>query len=424
MTTDRFGNVHAPGLPYARGQVIRSTEDDFRKLRRAWTVIGRRIRGRGRDAVYNLTGLERALPIDPEELALADDEIAPALYGDRLRRVALEHLGGRADLHDVFVFNRLTAATVATHLTLVGPGDVVVGVSPSYSHPTVVRAAGAAGAKFREAHGLVEFEEALRSEGHVRLVALTRLAVTYDILGIEELRDVVKLAHEHGAHVYVDDAGGARVGPAVFGQPRTLELGADVGATGLDKYGTIGPRVGLLGGERSLVAKIRARAIELGLEARPMLYPAVVRSLEQYDPARVRTLVESTREVGKALRRVLGERVHETPVTAQLLGEDTLEMAMTRAGIARTSVVPIEATAGLAMLLLEDHGIVTVHFAGLPPGTSALLFKFMPPETVARFGGADTFARAVASAIERLGGFVADPGRLRGLLLGDSDQDG
>jgi hypothetical protein len=32
LDRDRFGNVFAPGLPYARGSIIRSTEDDFRKL--------------------------------------------------------------------------------------------------------------------------------------------------------------------------------------------------------------------------------------------------------------------------------------------------------------------------------------------------------------------------------------------------------
>jgi hypothetical protein len=34
MAVDRFGNLHAPNLPYARGKILASTEDDFRKLRR------------------------------------------------------------------------------------------------------------------------------------------------------------------------------------------------------------------------------------------------------------------------------------------------------------------------------------------------------------------------------------------------------
>ena len=417
---DRFGNEHAAGLPYARGAIIRSTEDDIAKLQRAGRVIDGIVRARGLEAVFNFTGLERSLPLTPEELAVADDEIAPAIYGDRFRAAALAHLGGTPGRHDAMLFNRLTAATVATHLTLVKPGETVVGVSPTYSHPTIVRAVALAGATFVEARDQRHLEEVLDSGAAVPLVALTRLAVSYDLLPDDRIERVIATAHARGARVYVDDAGGARVGPAIFQQPKTLEMGADVRATGLDKYGTVGPRLGLLAGERDLVSKIRARAFELGLEARPMLYPAAVRSIENYRPERVRELVATTKLVGAALRDVLGIRVHETPVTAQLRGEDILEMAMERGGVTQRTIVPIEATAALAMLLLEDHGIITVHFAGLPPGTSSMLVKFVVPETLARFGGPAAFAKAVDGALGKLGGLIHDPAAIRRLLLGDA----
>jgi len=115
MGLDRFGNPHAPNLSYARGKIICGTEDDFRKLQRAWSLI----RERGLDEIYVFTGLEHSLPLAAEELAFADDEIAPALSFGRLKALALEHLGGSPDTDDVAVFNRLTAATMATHLTLV-----------------------------------------------------------------------------------------------------------------------------------------------------------------------------------------------------------------------------------------------------------------------------------------------------------------
>jgi L-seryl-tRNA(Ser) seleniumtransferase len=417
MTQDRdaFGNRFAAGLPYARGTILRSTEDDFRKLQRAQAVIARR----GVDAVFNFTGLERALPLASDELAVADDELAPALYGARFRALALAHLGGAADRHDAMLFNRLTAATFATHLTLVQPGDTVVGVSPTYTHPTVIRSAAQAGARFVEAGGVAGLEAALAREPRVALVVLTRLAVTYDLLPLDDVRAVIRLAHGAGARVYADDAGGARVGPAIFDQPRTLELGVDVGATGMDKYGTIGPRLGLLAGEAALVARIRARAYEFGLEARPMLYPAAVRSLEGYRAERVRELVATTRQVGEAMRAVFGGRVHLTPVTAQLRADDLLALALERSGVAAPPVVPIEATAALAMLLLEDYGVITVHFAGMPPGTSSLLLKFVPPETLERFGGAEALAKAVDSAVDRLAALLREPAALRTLLLGE-----
>lgn len=419
MTTDRFGNPLAPGLPYARGRILASTEDDVRKLQHAWRVVERRVRRDGRDAVFNFSGLERWLPATAEDLPLADDELAPALLGDRLRSLALEHLGGSAEAHDVALLNRLTAATLATHLALVKPGEVVIGVSPSYSHPSIVRAAAHVGARFVDTQSFEAFMKALEGESRVALVALTRLAVTYECLPLDMLRGVVSLAHARGVPVYLDDAGGARVGPVIFNQPKTLELEVDVGATGLDKYGTTGPRLGLLAGRKELVARIWARAIECGLEARPMLYPAVVRSLEGYSPERVRTLVNTTREVARALRAVFGSRLHETPVTAQLRAEDVLELAMAQAGLTRSPIVPYEATAALSMLLLEDHGILTVHFAGLPPGTSSLLFKFVPPETLALFGGAQALAKAVDSSLGRLGILLRSPESLQALFFGN-----
>ncbi|HEV8475179.1 MAG TPA: hypothetical protein VGR82_20570 [Methylomirabilota bacterium] len=420
MGTDRdaFGNVFAAGLPYARGEILRSTEDDFVKLDRARRVIARRIAAGGPEAVFNFSGLERGLPLDAADLALADDEIAPALWGPRLRAVALEHLGGAADRHDVVLFNRLTAATFATHLALVSAGDTVIGLSPTYTHPTVVRSARQVGARFVEADGIAGLAAALEREPRVTLVVLTRLAVTYDLLPLDAVREAIRLAHARGARVYVDDAGGARVGPAIFGQPRTLELGADVGATGMDKYGTVGPRLGLLAGDAALVATIRARAVEFGLDARPMLYPAAVRSLEGYRPERVRVLAETTRRVGAAMSPIFGARLHVTPVTAQLRADDLLALAMERAGLTTPPIAPIEATAALAMLLLEDYGILTVHFAGMPPGTSSLLVKFVPPETLERFGGAEAFAKAVDSSVSRLAALLAEPAAVKALLLG------
>jgi L-seryl-tRNA(Ser) seleniumtransferase len=421
MGRDRFGNEHAPGLPYARGRILTSTEDDFRKLQQAWRVIEARVKQHGPDAIYNFSGLEHGLPLTPDELPIANDFVAPALYFERFRAAALDHLGGSMTSHDAALFSRLTGATYATHLTLVKPGDVVIGISPSYSHPSVVRAVAQAGAKLIDTTSLAEFREALERESGVSLVVLTRLAVTYELMTVHDMRAVVRLAHARSIPVYADDAGGARVGPALFDQPRALELGVDVVATGLDKYGTVGPRLGVLAGEKSLVSRIRARAFEMGLEARPLLYPAAFRSLAGYTPERVRHLVETTREVAAAVKQVVGgHRVHETPIITELLAEDILEMAMERAGLRTPPIVPIEATAALAMLLLRDHGMMTVHFVGLPPGTSALMIKFIPPETLACFGGAQVYARAIGEALTKLAPIVSDTEKIRRLLFGDA----
>jgi L-seryl-tRNA(Ser) seleniumtransferase len=414
IDTDRFGNRFAPNLSYARGKILAATSDDFTKLQRAWAII----RERGPEAIYIFTGLDHSLPMEPEDLRWADDEIAPALYWDRLKALTLEHLGGTAPTHDIAVFNRLTGATLATHLTLVKPGDAIIGVSASHSHPSVLRAAAHVGARFTDTAGLEEFKRALDRESKVALVDLTRLAVTYELLPWETIRTIVRLAHEKGALVYVDDAGGARVGPASFDQPKTLELGVDVGATGLDKYGTLGPRFGLLGGRADLVALIRAKGFECGLETRPMLYQSVVRTLEKYSPKRVQELIDTTKGVAAALKPIFGTRLHETPTTAQLLADDVLAIAMERGGVTQAPIVPFEASAAFCMLLLQDHNMLTVHFVGMPPGGADILFKFIPPETLARFGGPGKFAAAVDACLTRLGALLKEPDKIRDLLLG------
>jgi L-seryl-tRNA(Ser) seleniumtransferase len=414
---DRFGNPLAEALPYARGQILSDTQRDLQKLVKAWGVINAKIQMHGLEAVYNFTGLERKILPAPGSTDPLDDEISPAVFYEPLRAAALAHLGGNPEMHDVAVFNRMAAATLATHLALVKPGGTVIGVSASYSHATVLRAAKLAGAQFVDVVGAEAFATALQRADPVALVVVTRMAVTYDILPIDAIREIARLAHRRDIPVYVDDAGGARVGPAVLHQPKMLELDVDVGATGLDKYGCYGPRVGLLAGAKEWVAKVRAKGFEFGLEARPMLYGPILRSLQAYDPVRVRTLVATTKQVAGELRKKWGHRVTENEVTAQLLPEDLLELAMERARVSSTSILPYEASAALAMLLLRDYDIITVHFAGLPPGTGALLLKFIPPETLQRFGGAARLAEAIDRSLDQLAQLIAQPKAIEDLLL-------
>ena len=64
--------------------------------------------------------------------------------------------------------------------------------------------------------------------------------------------------------------------------------------------------------------------------------------------------------------------------------------------------------------------MLTVHFVGVPPGGADLLIKFLPPETLARFGGPKKFAQALDASLTKLGRMLRTPERLRELLLGTS----
>jgi L-seryl-tRNA(Ser) seleniumtransferase len=135
MKKDRFGNPFSSEVPYARGAILSSTEDDLTKLRAAWRLVRERIDAGGEDAVFNLSGLERNFTLDGNEAGILDDEIAPALLIDELSRLALEHMGGDAERHDVMMLNRLTAGLWLAAEAVIAPGDNVIGVSPRYSHP-------------------------------------------------------------------------------------------------------------------------------------------------------------------------------------------------------------------------------------------------------------------------------------------------
>ena len=58
MGMDRFGNQHAPDLSYARGAILASTADDFRKLQHAWGLI----RERGPERSFHLYGARAHAP--------------------------------------------------------------------------------------------------------------------------------------------------------------------------------------------------------------------------------------------------------------------------------------------------------------------------------------------------------------------------
>lgn len=53
-------------------------------------------------------------------------------------------------------------------------------------------------------------------------------------------------------------------------------------------------------------------------------------------------------------------------------------------------------------------------------GTANILFKFVPPETLERFGGPEKFGKAVDATIDTLATYVKNPTRIPGLLFGEA----
>ena len=68
-------------LPYERGSLLPDTAADMAKLRAAWRIVERR---HGEGTLFNFTGLERSLDLGGADTAVLDDDLAPALFGERL----------------------------------------------------------------------------------------------------------------------------------------------------------------------------------------------------------------------------------------------------------------------------------------------------------------------------------------------------
>ena len=409
---DCFGNPLDPVVGYARGAHLAGPFDEFRRRAHGLDVVRARVASYGRGGLFNFTGHRRDFLARDSDLRdnLAEEWIGTALIDEPFARLARDHFGASENA-GVALFNRSAAGIVATILSLASTGDRVVAVAAQgRTHPSVRRGASLAGAVLSEPDpdgGL----DPLHFDGAV-LTVVTRVSSELDILAPECVRTVVAAAKAAGSPVFIDDAYGARVGPALLGQERTLRLGVDMGITSCDKAGLGGPRAGLMVGRPDLVDRAVARASELGLEARGPLVLGVLRSLETYRPETLRHDSSVARQIASGLRERFGTAcVLDLCMGPTISEEDTLTIALEGQDedAGNCALVPAEASCILGMILLEDYGIVTSNVAERPGARVSLRLRPTAAE-VKRFGGPDRVVDAVED------GF----GKLR-MLLGDAE---
>jgi L-seryl-tRNA(Ser) seleniumtransferase len=193
-----------------------------------------------------------------------------------------------------------------------------------------------------------------------------------------------------------------------------------VAITNTDKAGLSGPRGGVLAGRGDAVVAILAQASELGIEARAPIAMGALRSLEAFDPEVLLQEVEDGSAVADSLERQLGPDV---PVARTELGpslsEDTvMRLAQARAGDDVLPLVPCEVTAAVGMLLLAEHGVLTVNTHGQPGGRVSIRLK-PTAGAVDTVGGADALAVALDDAISAVAAGGADLDWVASLLFGD-----
>ena len=422
LQRDSFGNPIDSETGYARGRILAGSRDEAARVAHARELARERILTHGFEGLFDFTGSPCDFPLQRPDSGPALREFpGAARFAPELARAGLQHMSG-TDEHGVTVFNRTSAGIAAAVLALTRPNETVVSVTPGKpSHPSIRRATLLARNALVEVSGSMDAQSAIAATAG-RLVIITGVSSELATLPSEEFKEAIATAKTAGRIVLVDDAYGARVRPLLLGQPAAIRAGADLAITSVQKAGLQGPRAGLLVGDAALVSLVVARASELGLEARAPLCLAVLRTLQRFKP----DMLHGEARAGERLYEEVSRLFRPDGSAKSVLGpvvseENILRTVLERAGYGASqyTCVPAEAGAALGMLLLRNHGVMTVTAIGMPGARASLRLKCSEQE-LDRFGGQTAVASAIDDSLERLGELMGDSSALSELLLGSA----
>lgn len=418
---DSFGNPIDPVVGFARGSIIRSSTEETQRLRNGQAIGAARVRRLGPESVTVFTGNQRDFPVRPEDLATYCEEwVGPGLLAQELQRVGVAHMGGRSD-DAVAVFNRTSAGIIAT-IAALSEGRPVVSVVPAggRSHASVVRGCAIAGVNLAEIQADKDWQVEIE-RARPALVIVTTVTSSLEFLEDNAAISVSTFVRQHGACVFLDEAYGARMRPVLRGGAASLALGADLSITNCDKAGLSGPRAGVLVGRPILVTRASAKGSEFGMEARAPIATGALRSLERYSPADLIDEAESGRKLALALQASMGPAIVAVSDLGPMIDEEAalrevFRRASKSAGEAR--VVPCEVTSAIGVVLLRDHGILTVNTHGQPGARVSVRLK-PTAGAIDRAGGIAKIVRAVDSAFDAIARIANDVDAMAALILGD-----
>jgi L-seryl-tRNA(Ser) seleniumtransferase len=416
VSTDRFGNPLDPRTSYAWGEVLRSHDDEARRMLAGRALIRDRVARLGPASVFNMTGLIRSHPLHADDLPRLASQLAyHAAYAGQAEELAVKHMGGGPGEHDAVICNRVSSAMIAVMLGLGIRGQRVLSlVGGGRSHPSIGKAVELCGGTFVEVTGLGAFADAVRNDT-LGLVVITPITPQKVHLPGADVREACRLARARGLAVFLDDAHMASR-MAFFDEPPALALcDAHLAVWSLDKH-VEGPRAAAVAGDRALVERVRARAFEYGLEAQSGHHVAALRALEQFNLEQVRRVADMARPLHARLAGIFGDRAYLAGPGVAVSGEDLLGWALERAGARATRVMPNEAASAASFAMLREDGLVTIPTIGMPG--AAATFRLMVYPDGPRLG-LDGYVRAVEHGTRALIAAVTEPARMRRLIFGE-----
>ena len=252
MTTQDNAQSAVAARPqdYPRGRILATSADEARKSTRGRRLVRERVLSLGKDSIYNMTGLVRAFPLDPEDLPTLENQFTfYTHFLGRAEAMAVEFTGAHASQHDAVLCNRVTSAMLAIMLGTLQRGDAVISmVDQGRSHPSVQQAVELVGAEFSEVDSIEALEESLPLRPWKMLV-ITPLTPSKHHIPADQVRRAIELAKEHDMLVFVDDA--HMMSRTIFyDEPPTFQMGdIDLSVWSLDKH-VPGPRGAAISGTK------------------------------------------------------------------------------------------------------------------------------------------------------------------------------
>ncbi len=339
--------------------LINSLVDEVNRRDASLRIIKSILQNNGREGFYDLTGLAGGFPILTEDKALLETYAGPAVFEEAIQTLGKIHLGGE----QVLALNRTSSGILAAVIALVNKDDEIVHFLPkSPAHPSIPRSAELVGATYREFDDIKEFEVGENTS----LVFITGSTMDHKVITKKDFLMVIEISKSKEIPIIVDDASGARLRTIVYKQPRALDMGADVAITSTDKL-MDGPRGGLMSGKSDIMIKIKSKAHQFGLEAQPPLIAGMVRALENLSPERILEAFDNKHNLYNALKEDFSG-VKETP-TGIMLTPEAINLELSNRGLT-TNLNHDDLAYLFAMLLLRNHGIITIPAVGMP-GSSA-----------------------------------------------------
>jgi L-seryl-tRNA(Ser) seleniumtransferase len=341
--------------------LVNSLADEVNKRDASLRIIKSILQNDGREGFYDLTGLAGGFPIIAEDKALLETYAGPAVFEEAVQTMGKIHLGGEK----ILALNRTSSGILAAILALVNKGDEIVHFLPkSPAHPSIPRSAELVGASYREFEDIEEF----KISANTSLVFITGSTMDHEVITLKDFLRVIEIAKSHDIPVFVDDASGARLRTVVYKQPRAMDMGADIAITSTDKL-MDGPRGGLMSGKKDIMIQIKTKAHQFGLEAQPPLVAGMVRALENLSPERILEAFNTKHDLYNGLINDF-KGIKETPTGVMLKSED-LKLELNNRDIT-TDIGHDDLAYLFSMLLLRNHGIITIPAVGMP-GTSSTI---------------------------------------------------